>query len=53
MEHDVNDIKLKVRIPKCVNWVTYMDEINDEVVEGFNDCEDGIATAFVDGFHGS
>ncbi|CAK8575777.1 unnamed protein product [Lathyrus sativus] len=52
VEYDVKNMELGVREPKCVNRVTDMEGIEDEVVEGLDDREDDIATALVDGFEG-
>ncbi|KAI5423905.1 hypothetical protein KIW84_030211 [Lathyrus oleraceus] len=52
MEHDVKDIEVEARVPKCVNGVTYMEGIYDEVIEGLDDSEDDRATALVDEFDG-
>ncbi|KAI5402637.1 hypothetical protein KIW84_050293 [Lathyrus oleraceus] len=38
--------------PKCVNGVTNVEGLDDEVVEGLNDSEDDRVTALVDGFDG-
>ncbi|KAI5422418.1 hypothetical protein KIW84_045754 [Lathyrus oleraceus] len=48
VEHDVDDIEMRVRIPKCANGAKNMEGLYDEVVEGLDD----IATALVDGFDG-
>lgn len=50
MEHDVDDVELRVRVPKCVNGVKDVEGLDDEVVEGLDNSEDDRATALVDGF---
>ncbi|KAI5442352.1 hypothetical protein KIW84_011430 [Lathyrus oleraceus] len=32
--HDVSDIKLEVRVPRCINGITYMEGLDDEGVKG-------------------
>ncbi|KAI5434587.1 hypothetical protein KIW84_021427 [Lathyrus oleraceus] len=39
-EHDVDDMKLRVRVPKCVNRVTGVEGLDDEVVERLDNSED-------------
>ena len=52
VEHDVDDIKLRVRVLKCVNGVIDIKIIHDKMVEGLDDSEDDRVIAPVDGFDG-
>ena len=49
MEHDVDDIKLRIRVLKYVNGVTKVEGLDYEMVEGLDDSEDDRVTALVDG----
>lgn len=52
LEHDVNDIKLKVRVPRCINGMTNMEGLDDDGIEDFDDSEDERTIAIIDGFYG-
>ncbi|KAI5433893.1 hypothetical protein KIW84_020937 [Lathyrus oleraceus] len=52
LEHDVSDIELKVKVPRCINGMTNMEGLNDDGAKCFNDSEDEITTAIIDGFDG-
>ncbi|KAI5445504.1 hypothetical protein KIW84_013655 [Lathyrus oleraceus] len=52
VEHDVDDIEVRVRVPKCINGVADVAGIYDEVVEWLDDSEDDKVNAIVDGFDG-
>ncbi|KAI5400612.1 hypothetical protein KIW84_065482 [Lathyrus oleraceus] len=52
LEHDVNDIELKVRVPRCINGMTNMEGLDDDGVEDFDDSEDERTIAIIDGFYG-
>lgn len=52
VEHDVTDIEVTVKSPRCVNEMVELDGCNDEGFEGFNDNGDERTTAIVDGFDG-
>ncbi|KAI5432133.1 hypothetical protein KIW84_036037 [Lathyrus oleraceus] len=50
VEHDVDDIKLRIRVLKYVNGVTKVEGLDYEMVEGLDDSEDDRVIALVDGF---
>ncbi|KAI5397886.1 hypothetical protein KIW84_063628 [Lathyrus oleraceus] len=50
VEHDVNDIEVTVKSPRCVNEMVELDGCDDEGVERFNDSEDERTTAIAYGF---
>ncbi|KAI5401943.1 hypothetical protein KIW84_066417 [Lathyrus oleraceus] len=52
VEHDVTDIEVTVKSPRCVNKMVELDRCDDERVEGFNDSGDERTTAIADGFDG-
>lgn len=49
LEHQVKDIKLKVRKPQFINEMIYMEGSEDESVEGFDDSGDERTTTLTNG----
>ncbi|KAI5422440.1 hypothetical protein KIW84_045764 [Lathyrus oleraceus] len=52
LEHDVNDIELKVKSPKFIIEMINMEGFDDKGVEGFDDSEDERTTTITYGFDG-
>lgn len=50
VEHDVTDIEVTVKSPRCVNKMVELDICDDEGIEWFNDSEDERTTAIADEF---
>lgn len=51
MKHGVQNIELGVREPNCLNKVIDVEDLTNEVVEGFEDSEDDRAIATIEKFH--
>src|SRR4051812_22395443 len=52
LENGVENIELHVREPTCVNGVTNVDNLGDEVIEDLDDTKDDRAIALLDAFEG-